>query len=598
MIQPVFYAIDHEMIPLREGVMPWTPTYSPDGKYILFHDYNGGKEWMLHSDGTGLKCITENMEGRPDFLGGFYYILDDKRMFLSNELGDTAVILECEPSVYNWESYAFVPIDLSADAELGKHCLGRRTYHMAPDGKHLAYNILCPVGLVMVICTLNRKADCYVATDYYCLNPHGPKSFDDPDTEHWCNGGTLAEFKAFCDGGKGFLFVTEGDGGNIDQYKCDFATGNVTRLSFDPDWDEDGACSPDGRHTICASWRHMGQLDVLNRVPGSLPLNSFYLGAVIAVHYVSSYPGFANDLQPWLDDQPLSPYHGGRWITVNNIAGHPMWHPDSTKVLLQERILEQPPKNSNERVLGKGMAPNRLSIANLQKAPTEPIPIVETKVGSWAKRLSEYTANADFPGEHIIYGKFGGTAKLTVVGNLLNCKNHVVYQDFSNDGINFLSGTEIVNGNPADLCWQQQFAVKNADGMQIGTTDIDLHFVKKNPAPARNVPPMTVTGHASSTRNGVTRQGIPGFGPKPTTLPKPSPLNISVSIAEESIELYVWADVYGKTAPICGAEVNIGDQTYQTDESGKIVFQPIDNHITIKASAGNNFYPAFTELYL
>lgn len=87
MRQQPFYAIDHTHIPLPEGVMPWCPTYSPDGKYILFHDYNGGKEWMLFSDGTGLRCITGNMEGRPDFLGGFYYLLDEKRMFLSNELG-------------------------------------------------------------------------------------------------------------------------------------------------------------------------------------------------------------------------------------------------------------------------------------------------------------------------------------------------------------------------------------------------------------------------------------------------------------------------------------------------------------------------------
>lgn len=309
---------------------------------------------MLFCDGTGLRCITGNMEGRPDFLGGFYYLLDEKRMFLSNELGDTAVILECEPSVYDWTSYAFVPIDLSADAQLKRPCLGRRTYHMAPDGKHLAYNILCPVGLVMVICTLERTYERYVATEYYYLNPHGPESSNDPDQAHWVNGGTLCEFKAFCDGGRGFLFVTEGEGGNIDQYHCDFATGNVTQLSFDPDWDEDGARSPDGKHTVCASWRHMGQLDVLNRVPGGLSLNSFYLGTVIAVQYVSSFPGFIHDLQPWLDDQPPSPYDGGGCITVNNIAGHPMWHPDSTQVLLQERSLTPPPSECQRTYSGKG----------------------------------------------------------------------------------------------------------------------------------------------------------------------------------------------------------------------------------------------------
>lgn len=424
------------------------------------------------------------------------------------------MILECEPSVYDWTSYAFVPIDLSADAQLQRPCLGRRTYHMAPDGKHLAYNILCPVGLVMVICTLERTSERYVATEYYCLNPHGPESSNDPDQAHWVNGGTLCEFKAFCDGGRGFLFVTEGEGGNIDQYHCDFATGNVTRLSFDPDWDEDVARSPDGKHTVCASWRHMGQLDVLNRVPGGLSLNSFYLGTVIAVQYVSSFPGFIHDLQPWLDDQPLSPYDGGGCITVNNIAGHPMWHPDSTRVLLQERSLTPPPQNANERILEKGMAPNRLHIAKLRKASSEPLPVVETRVGAWAGKLSEYRSNGDFPGEHLLSRKCSGMAKLRIEGNLLGCKNQVVYKEFSNDDRIFLSGVETVTGNPADLCWQQQFVVKDADGAQMGTTDIQLHFVKKDPVPPRNIPPIAVTGHASSTWKGVTRCGIPGFGPK------------------------------------------------------------------------------------
>lgn len=224
--------------------------------------------------------------------------------------------------------------------------------------------------------------------------------------------------------------------------------------------------------------------------------------------------------------------------------------------------------------------------------------MVETRVGTWAKGLSEYSANGDFPGEHLLSGKCSGRAKLRIEGNLLGCKNQVVYKDFSNDGRIFLSGVETVTGNPADLCWQQQFVVKDAAGTQMGTTDIQLHFVKKDPVPPRNIPPMTVTGHASSTWKSVTRCGIPGFGPKLSALPHPSPLHISISVLKASAEVYIWADIYGKIAPVCGAEVTIGEQTYRTDESGKILFQPQGSHITIKASAGSGFFPTSTELYL
>ncbi len=588
-----YYAIDHECIELPEGLMPWAPTYSPDGKYILFHDYKGGKEWMLGPQ--ELRCITGDMDGRPDFLGGFYYILDEQRMFLSNELGDVACILECEPSLYDWESYRFLPIDLSGDKELGRLCLGRRTYHMAPDGCHLAYNILCPVGLVMVICTLERREDCYLATDFYCVNPPGPTNRNDPDLTHWANGGTLAEIKAFCDGGRGILFVTEGDGGNIDQYKLNLETGEVTRLTDHPDWDEDGALSPDGQHGICASWRGMEQLDILNTVPGSLPLLNFYVGAAIAVYYVSSFPGFANDLQPWLDDQPLSPYHGGSWITANNIAGHPMWSPDSTKILLQERCLTPPASTENERILEKGMAPNRLHIAKIRKAPTKPMPIVVTKIGPWACRLGQYRANGDYPGEHILHGKVSGTIKLTINGNLLGCNHSVTYENYSNDGLHFLSGTERVSGNANDLTWHQHFTVTDFAKTELGKTDINLHFVKKMPQPPRNIPPMTMTGRAESTWQGVTRRGLPGFGPKPYSLPRAADLHLRTEVQEDVLTVYVTAQILGKLRPVCGAEVTFGKKKKITDENGVVTFPAASGTITV--NAGMNFISAIMDVY-
>lgn len=606
-----FYAIKHQYFDLPEGLMPWAPTFSPDGKYILFHDYNGGKEWVIKTDGSGLKCITGGMSGRPDFLGGFYYILDDKRMFLSNELGDTAVILECEPSLYAAESYRWMPIDLSDDQLAGKLCLGRRTYHMAPDGKHLAYNILRADGLIMVICTLERQPDKYVATDYYVLNPDGPASSDDRNSERWANGGTLSEFKAFCDGGRSMLFVSEGEGGSIDQYKRDLETGEVKRLTHDEDWAEDGAFSPDGESSVCASWRTMNQLNVLCQVPAGLPVFSLFIGAVVAVHYVSSYPGFANDLQPWLLSggkysskrrvgQPLVTYSGGDSISANNIAGHPIWSPDSTKILIQERSLTPPPKLANERVLEKGMAPNRLCVAHLQKAPTKPLPVVESKVGSWAKRLDEYHANADFPGVHEIDGHVSGIARLRNNGNLLSCDSAVIYENFSNDGINFVNGCESISGNVNDLSWKQQFSITDKSGRLIGKTDFDLRFVKKDPQPPRDIPPMVVYGHATSTWEGITRSGLPSFGAKTANFQQPAPLLIYTELFEDRLNVYITADIYGDVRPVCGAEVSFCGECAVTREDGMVTFaRPAftQEKKVIKASAGNTFLPTCTEVY-
>jgi hypothetical protein len=61
------------------------------------------------------------------------------------------------------------------------------------------------------------------------------------------------------------------------------------------------------------------------------------------IYYVSSRPGFACDLQPWLlpatgdrsgalVGQPLNPYGGGQTIAGNDLEGQQVWSPDSTRV--------------------------------------------------------------------------------------------------------------------------------------------------------------------------------------------------------------------------------------------------------------------------
>jgi hypothetical protein len=53
----------------------------------------------------------------------------------------------------------------------------------------------------------------------------------------------------------------------------DLATGKRHRPTTGPDWDEDGAVSPDGVYLVTASWRTMHRIDVLG---GMLPeIHSF-----------------------------------------------------------------------------------------------------------------------------------------------------------------------------------------------------------------------------------------------------------------------------------------------------------------------------------
>ena len=601
-VQP-FYPITYTHYPVPDGVMPWAPTFSPSGKSILFHDYNGGYEWLMNADGTNVRCITKTLAGRPEFVGGFYYLLDEQRMFLSNELGDEAYILECAPDIENVQSYQWLKIEFS-DTFGDKRVVGRRTFHMAPDGKHLAYNILRRDGLIMVLCTLIRETECYRATDYYILNPQGPINADDTSAEGWAHSGSLCEFKSFADGGRAFLYVCNSEGGNIDQYKRDFATGKIHRMTIDGDWDEDGAISYDGVFAICASWRGMHQLDAFSCIPSAPPFLAQNLSAVVAINYVSSFAGFANDLQPWLLSgsgdtkehamgQPLAPYCGGDIIVVNNIAGQPMWHPYKNEVLLQERLLTPPSDIMGERVKEKGLAPNRITIAKIHSQPLSPFDVIETTVGDWAIRPDDYSAAVDYPGEHKINGKENGYALLKIEGHLFNANHSVRYFDYSDDGIYYLSGDESIVGTPADLLWSRNFTVKTLQGDCVGSSDIDLHFKRKSPEPSRDIPPMTMQGKAKSKWQGKCFNGYPAFGAKRESFPKAAPLIISIE-SNTQLFVYVSADINGDLRPIYGATVTYQGQQMQTDKDGKAIFDIIGRGL-ITASAGDNFQSAQTD---
>ncbi|HTX47565.1 MAG TPA: hypothetical protein VMD48_14880, partial [Solirubrobacteraceae bacterium] len=134
---PPFYAIQREYIKVPAGVMPWGPSWAPDGKHILFEDYHHGGEWLANANGTDVHCLTCSWHDNPDIIGGFSYIFpDNKRMFLANELGDTVDVLECAPNLYDCASHKWLPVDLSGDTATAEPDLGRRTYHLAPDGVH------------------------------------------------------------------------------------------------------------------------------------------------------------------------------------------------------------------------------------------------------------------------------------------------------------------------------------------------------------------------------------------------------------------------------------------------------------------------------
>ncbi|HWC85018.1 MAG TPA: hypothetical protein VG388_00665, partial [Solirubrobacteraceae bacterium] len=334
-----FVAIHYLRLPVPAGIQPYGPSWMPDGRHVLFQNQVDGRTWMIDSDGKGLRCITCSFsdDPGPTMDGGLFFVYsfpDEQRLFLGSGVDvtygsgnaaaqyglsylgslfgvpaedtpppstDVADVIECHPSLFDCRSHQVLPIDMSADANATEPVGQRRTWHLSPEGKHLLWMEVRPDGTVMVVAKLVRESDRYAAVDPRDINPPGPTGPSDANADHWEYVGQTFEGKSFADGGREVEYLGGPSMDNFDVETVNLATGARHRLTSAPDWDEDGAISPDGRLLVTASWRTMRRIDVLG---GMLPevhpyIDVPFMSAIVA-NYVSSHQGFQCDLTPWL----------------------------------------------------------------------------------------------------------------------------------------------------------------------------------------------------------------------------------------------------------------------------------------------------------
>jgi hypothetical protein len=592
-------ALDHIAVP--EGVQPWLPNWTADGRRIVFRDQVRGTLWTATRDGE-VTCVSCRFAGGPTITGGFTYAFPDgRRLFMSTkELGATgggddpahpdAWVLECAPSIARCATHRYLPVDLSAD-QGGSFIIQRRTWHLAPDGVHLGWMDLRLDGTAMVVAKLVRKSDRYVASDPRVVNPSGPTGATDLDVGRWTDDLQLYELKAFADGGRSILAVAE-PSYNTDVLKIDLKTGRTTRLTAGPDWDEDGAISPDDRSYALYSWRTRDRATAAAWLPQLRALQAMPFGGALAPFYVSTWQGFQCDLSPWLlpasgdaggtlVGQPLNVY-GGNYTAANNLSGQQFWSPDSTSILLQERLRTKPPASANADVAQKGLVPSRLTIARLDQAPTTPRRIVSSAVGAWAPAASAWHGVLASNRTVTLAGRAGGTVTLSLSGDLSTTRSTAVYAGYTDDGRTFVDGTMTITGASP---WHIAAAIR-VSGAHTGTLDADL-TVDNSTSAAHPLP--TKTGSFTATYDGRTAPALPALGSCYDALPRRTPLRASATrtAGGRRVRVTVTADIAGDRRPVRNATVRIGTRHARTDARGRATLTTPGR--AIRVSAGDTF---------
>jgi hypothetical protein len=353
------------------------------------------------------------------------------------------------------------------------------------------------------------------------------------------------------------------------------STGKTTRLTGNPEWDEDGALSPDGKLQVVASWRTRDRFAVTAWLPQVRGYTGLPFGAALANLYVSSWPGFQCDLSPWLlpgsgDDngrligQPLDVY-AGDFTAGNNLSGHAFWSPDAPRVLLQEKLRRPVPPGSSRSVTQKGLTPNRIAIAHIDRKPGPMQPIVASRVGDWAPTVEQWRGAFAADQQITVKGDSGGSAVRTFRGNIAVGGASVTFNRFADDGVTFVDGT--MSGGSEDGKITTIKVDVHVSGANTGAMKADL-MVKTTDQPP------SFSGSWSAMYNGKDALPLPPLGACYDTLPKPSKLMVEVKRTGKNESVTVTTNVYGDVRPVQNATVGTEGKTLKTNGDGQ-VFLPL-----------------------
>ncbi|MFJ9005459.1 hypothetical protein [Streptomyces canus] len=615
-----FEPVHFERIPVPPEVRAGSPSFTPDGKHLLFpgtHTVDGKTRsdvWITDLKGKGIHCLTCSTGADTPRLPYVFPFADGKRVFLG-----FYGVLECAPSIVDCRTSKYLPYDLStANPPLGVIPTGGAANRpqtvvrqgayptLAQDGKHIAYSDVRTDGIEqMVVAKLVRKEDKYVAEDPKVINPPGPTSATDRNVDAWSESTGLFELKTFTHGGRDITYVQAGGtrSDNPEVWEVNLKTGARKRLTNHPDWDEDYAGSPDGKSAMLWSNRTLHMWDALG---GLLPHRGFIDAPMIAAEagmLINTPNNIACGGVMWL--MPGEGDHGGSVSgqpivapeihAHDTVSGWGAWSPDGT--------MFAPTALKDGAGLFSGDAPDYLLAAKMSsRKPTKPEPVVSSDVGDWAPAPADWHPAFGYVGDVTLDGPGGGTVDISYNG-----KQGAVYGDFSatyknysEDGKTFLDGTKKIDVQPG-ITKVHEVTNLVMTGEHTGSLRKDLEISGGN---TTGTP--TYKGSSTATYDGKTVSGPPEWlnqkGSCPERLPKkPKMTATTKSLGHDRYEIKVVASVAGMgphettvdTRPVTHARIDTPGQDAYTDDRGiAVITAPSHRPATVRITAGETITSA------
>jgi hypothetical protein len=474
---PALEPIVQHDVPLPAGVNATSVQFDDSGERLIIGftapDVAGTELASVRSDGSDFRCLT-CAHPRAANLEPVQLLRDGRRVLVAgpNSANPKWNILECTPSLHDCAGAILVPIELPANPDPTTSILQYRVPWISLDDAWLIWSevrLRGPAGMLSAMGRLERQADRYVVADARVISPPLQSLALGTDPTRWqlVSQPNEAKYGALR-GGRDWIEAGTPSAGQYDDVTIDLATGEVRRLTRDPDHDEGLRYTPDEEWFVVQSTRGDNRIGFL----GLLPRPPYIDWIAFSLHFVAiagqpgdgvSPGGNRNErdcyADPWLVDrwfergdylgQPISKPADG-WESISGNATGFGWSPDGTTVAhIEARWRRLTPAGEKP--------PTRLRLAVLpNRDPIDPatvVPIQTTPDPTWAIPYEDWIVPDTF-GVTVVPGKASGTATITNnFANTLSGSARVEFADYSDDGASTLNGFEeiripvlVVNG--------------------------------------------------------------------------------------------------------------------------------------------------------